>query len=1004
MPAVLPRLVLAIVFAVLPFLSLIAPALDSDQAFTLVIRMTSSTAGILQVFLDTGGGYTGDNMAVLPTYVSEDAHEYRIPLKVGGYASVRIDPGVGPGTFTVERVAVVDGIGRDVVTIPLADLTPAYHLRVVERTADKVVFECPVDAYDPQIIYAPPTPMWLLPDTRTPDVFARWFGLYVAVGFVLIWIAQLAVGRVAPGVSRAFEAIGRGASANPQVAVLIAALIATSVAMYPVLFAGRSLVSPNNGGVAMLFDRAPFTAASADLEIENVRGVDVGAMLWAFVPYSTVQRQAVASGEWPLWNRYAGPGQSLWGQGQSFFLDPLHWITLINPDPTAGWDLKFAAHRLVLACGVGVAALTLTGAWLPAAIAASTVPFAGIFAFRLNHPASFVMTYAPWVLVGWLLLARATTNGRRAAASVLLALASALVLFASPPKEAVVMLLVIELTGLLALILQVGVARRIVRPLGFALLAGTVTALLTMPHWLLFLDTLRASKTFYDTPGVVFAGPGYALSMILGSLAEGMPVPSLNTFSMALIVAALLSPTRLVRHRGALACLLGAAGAIAIASGVISGPWLATVPLIGNIIQINITFLTAALVPLFVLSGVGAAALLDGARARTIVMTLGAAAVAIWVFRGMGGLALLGLFRGWLVLGALGGAVLVPITMLALTRGFPRVLPVTAAVALGLLLMAPGGEHLETGILPLDSKLVQPRLRTPLSARSSSVDAIHERSTEPTRTVGLGNVLLSGSQALYGLEGLTGPDALFLRFNDELLEGSGKTNREGWRHRFTFGDLERDAPLLDMLNVGYLLAYFNEAAAAGPTVPVREPDVVLPVRRPTAWPRAYFVDRLSTYASPADLLAQARQAGRPIASIQDEDAHAAEITRGVGVGTGSNEVVRADRYTLMTNSTTFRVRAPHAGVAVLAESYMPDDFIATLNGQRVPYFRVNHALKGVAIPGAGDWYVRFEYRPHHWTLALGGAAVGCLMLVGLSVAAFADAMRRRVHSEDLAAV
>ncbi len=65
------------------------------------------------------------------------------------------------------------------------------------------------------------------------------------------------------------------------------------------------------------------------------------------------------------------PAVPLWGQGQSFMLDPLHWLTLLERDPAMGWDLKFVAHRLVFSYGIGVASLLATGAVFPAAVAAS---------------------------------------------------------------------------------------------------------------------------------------------------------------------------------------------------------------------------------------------------------------------------------------------------------------------------------------------------------------------------------------------------------------------------------------------------------------------------------------------------------------------------------------------------------------------------------------------------------------------------------------------------------
>ena len=98
-------------------------------------------------------------------------------------------------------------------------------------------------------------------------------------------------------------------------------------------------------------------------------------------------------------------------------------------------------------------------------------------------------------------------------------------------------------------------------------------------------------------------------------------------------------------------------------------------------------------------------------------------------------------------------------------------------------------------------------------------------------------------------------------------------------------------------------------------------------------------------------------------------------------------MIAAQSYQLTVNTTSFVVRASAPGVAVISETYLADDFRATLNGRRVPYFRVNHAFKGVAIPSAGEWAVVFEYRPHHWDLSLAIAGVGIVLLASLGVAA-----------------
>ncbi len=226
---------------------------------------------------------------------------------------------------------------------------------------------------------------------------------------------------------------------RPRTAVAIVAIGATMVATYPLLL-GKSLFTPNIGGVPMLYGEAPFTPGSTDTDYEDPRGSDVWAAILQDVPHSIVQRAALAEGEIPLWNRHNAAGRPLWGQGLSFLLDPLHWLTLVIPDATLGSDLKFVAHRLVFTLGVGLVALAATGAVVPAMLTASAAPFAGVYAFRLNHPGIFVLTYAPWVLLGWFWLAAATDRRHLARATLLMAISSALLLCAANPKDAAITL------------------------------------------------------------------------------------------------------------------------------------------------------------------------------------------------------------------------------------------------------------------------------------------------------------------------------------------------------------------------------------------------------------------------------------------------------------------------------------------------------------------------------------------------------------------------------------
>jgi hypothetical protein len=88
--------------------------------------------------------------------------------------------------------------------------------------------------------------------------------------------------------------------------VLATAWLATLAAMYPVILWQGSLLTPNDAGSPVL-NATPFALGSRDVEIEDVRQSDYGAMMWGSLPYWKLERDSLAAGEFPLWNRSTAP-------------------------------------------------------------------------------------------------------------------------------------------------------------------------------------------------------------------------------------------------------------------------------------------------------------------------------------------------------------------------------------------------------------------------------------------------------------------------------------------------------------------------------------------------------------------------------------------------------------------------------------------------------------------------------------------------------------------------
>jgi hypothetical protein len=119
--------------------------------------------------------------------------------------------------------------------------------------------------------------------------------------------------------------------------------------------------------------------------------------------------------------------------------------------------------------------------------------------------------------------------------------------------------------------------------------------------------------------------------------------------------------------------------------------------------------------------------------------------------------------------------------------------------------------------------------------------------------------------------------------------------------------------------------------------------------------------------------------GRPLAALQEENAPR-EIA-----AASDRQIAPARDYELGVNDTSFTIDAPRGGTVVLGEAFESDNFQVTVNGHPTPYFRVNHAFKGVTLDGPGVYRIVFRYWPKVLTPALWLSALGLALLAATLV-------------------
>jgi hypothetical protein len=783
--------------------------------------------------------------------------------------------------------------------------------------------------------------------------------------------------------------------AHPRRAILVLSIISVLVSCYPVVFLGRSFVSANT--VPMLYPRIPSMPGDAEIETENFKGSDAGAMMWHDVPNSVIQSRALfRDGELPLWNRYNSCGLTLLGQGQSMFGDPLHLLPVLAGGEAWAWDLKFLLAKALFCFGIGLAVYAACRSLPIALLLAFSSGFIGFFAYRFNHPAFFSLCYAPWLLVCWLEITRAISVRSAAAWSAALLLASWVELNSGTAKEAYMLLLSLHACGFLIFILNPTAFR--IKKLIQVAIAGMILILLAAPVWITFFGALskayvpykEAAHAYQIQPGLLIGlfddvfyrafNPGWLVSN-----------PSANFLVLLGCLLALIYLRRLVRDQVFVGIAMGACASIAMVFGLIPSALIEKVPMINHIWHIDNTFSCVLLIELLVLAGFGLGIFLERCLRQEWKLDYVFLVIALLVLFGawfsfthtnqripndfqLPEQAVANRFFVLYSLSIIVALLALPLLARPMVRGstFKRV-ALAAFLFCLVVLHWRHGFQLHTGVKQIDDYVVNPPPRVSLGEPSTAVDFIRQQ-PGVFRSVGFGSVMFPGVNGMYDLESIYGPDPLANPYYHELLTAAGV--RQEWDWRWIIEKTNpKPRPLYNLLNVRYFLEMpprqRPDMAAVEP--PKFDLDIS---RNEGEWPRAFFAGSVQSYDRVAQFVELLRQAdSRPFAAVQS----------GEGPIPTSNQVapaVPAHDYRLTSNTTTFTIDAPGAGVAVLTEAYVADDFRVTVNGAPADYFRVNHAFRAVKIPAAGKYVVTYSYWPRHFTLSLLLSVVGALVLIG----------------------
>src|SRR5882724_403351 len=977
--------------------------LSTGPGYCFEANLRSTASGIVQLFYDTGGGFNERDSFRLKLGATERMVRYRFPLPDGTFHAFRLDPiDHGNAEVVLGSARIADVFGRTVRPIPLKDFSVT-NVSVSTWTDEGLSLR--MGPSDGDSILGAIVPQDLLLQAgalRWPfvaAVFVSSFLILTAAGLLWLVGAPWAWRKTRPIADR----IVVTARTYPRVAILVAALASSILSCYPVVFFGKSFVSPNAG---MLYEEPLTLPGMHDRVIANVKGADVGAMFWQNLPYSFLQSSALRKyHELPLWNRYNSAGTIHLGQALTMFGDPLHMLVLVARGASWAWDAKFVLAKFLFCGGIGLAVFLSSRHLASSILLAFSSAFIGFFSYRYCHPAFFSMCYSPWILVSWLGVTRTTSARTAAAWSACLALASWAELTSGSAKEAYMLLVSLHGCGLIAFLVATEGGRR--RKFIYLLLAGVIFLLITAPIYFTFLMGLKSQFSSYSNPSSYQIQPGLLIGLfdeIFYRRVNGGGVfnPSANFLVLLGCLLGLAHLGALLRDRLFVAVGLAAASSFALVYGVIAPEIIVKIPILRNVMHIDNTFSCVLIVQLFVLAGFGLRCLwreIDTAsrRLEMVVLILGLGAI-------------LGLFFGMTQVHQRGTSMLAPLQQSGPHNAFYNiyvVLLICSALRLPLVIRAINrhraplkwlsvaglvcllslhwrlGMHLRTNVNQIDDVVMNPQTRVDFSVHSASIDFLKRRG-DVFRTVGFGDLLCAGYNTMIGIESIGGPDPLLNPYYRDLLSVSGIGVDMDWRWRVDKNNLHSMKPLYNLLNVRYFLDSPLQPTVSEPSFePIFQMDLQVYDNR-TAWPRAFFVDQAVAYNNARDLIGMiGRNDSLPLAALQADDPVALSITRPfLRELNDTRHVVPARNFRLTNNTTSFTIDAPGPGMVVLTESYIPSDFDTRINGTVTDYFRVNHAFRGVKIPAAGTYLISFSYWPHYFTTSLWMAVVGLGLLAG----------------------
>jgi len=695
--------------------------------------------------------------------------------------------------------------------------------------------------------------------------------------------------------------------------------------LLPLLFTGRALLTGRvYAPVELAYTTEPLNGYRADIGAPEPRNRMLSDITFQMIPWRQALRQSIASGEWPLWNRFEGCGDVLAGAAQAAPFSPFTLLALLLP-ATASFGFTASIAFFLAALGTWLLARELGCGEMAALIAAATFTFSAPIVLQILWPIGF----------GWALLPLVMMAARRVVASPsirsasILTTALTLEALAGHPET------LLHVTALGAVYgacewLRRGRQQR-GRALACAIAAGVVALLLSAVALLPFLDASRQTvehriRTEFFAKGPLRVAAGLPRAALLADLLP-FARASFRNFLMARAeagsIALALAIFALWRSRARekwLFAILGFVSLLASANAWPVAQLLHRLPLFDLALNDRL----ASAVPLCL--AILAAFAVDGLSDRA-----GAVMAALLILLAAGA----SVMRPGSIDTPRFVAELVPLAVAAIVVLFARNRAIVAPLLLALILLQ---RTISDGaLIPAND----PRIAYPRLAIFQPLQSVRE----PFRIAGIGPVLFPNTATMYGLEDARVMTAMTLTPLDDTFPLWCRHGGFGFNQ---IDDLTR--PMLSMLNVRFALVPKNEAIPPG-WRDVTTDHATRLIENEHVLPRA-FIPRNVRIGVANDIEDMSAATDFAETAWLDLPGSPRDMPNGPG--------------TIAIHPGSLEVTMAHDGYVVISNAAW-NGWRAYVDGRRTKIVRANHAFLGVYVP-AGRHTIRLIYLPQSFVI------------------------------------